>query len=110
MHFLTREYLLSIKMSAEINEIRESFLNHLNKSPHDFHPDDVERIKSCDWIIERFLEYQKIVNHKTDVNETTKKLIEAMKWRKEQGVNQLKESHFPMEYFQCGGLFLCKLN
>ena len=97
-------------MSAEVIQVRELFLNHLNKWPDHFDPVDVERIKSCDWIIERFLEYQKIVNHKTDVNATAKKLIEAMKWRKEQGVNQLKESNFPMEYFQCGGLFLCKLN
>ena len=97
-------------MFAEINEIRELFLNHLNKSPDHFHPDDVERIKSYDWIISGFLEYQKILHYKTDVNATTKKLIEAMKWRREQGVNQLKESDFPMEYYQCGGLFLCKLN
>ena len=44
-------------MSAEINEIREYFLNDHIKSPDDFHPDDVDRIKQCDWIIRRFLDY-----------------------------------------------------
>ena len=96
-------------MSSEIEEIRKLFLNHLNQV--DFNPDDVRRIKSCDWIINRFLEHEKILHKdKADVNVTAKKLIQAMKWRNEQKVNQLKESDFPMEYFKCGGLFLCKFN
>ena len=97
-------------MSVEIDEIRKLFLNYNDKWPESFHHDDVDRIKRCDWIIERFLQYQIMVNHKTHVNALAKKLIEAMKWRKEQRVNQLKESDFPMEYYQCGGLFICKSN
>ena len=89
---------------TSINEIRESFLNQLNQSPDDFHPDDVDRIKHCDWIIGRFLEY-----NNGNVKETTKQLIEAMKWRKVQMVNEMKASDFPMEYYQCGGIFNCNL-
>ena len=95
-------------MSAEINEIREYFFNDYIKSPDDFHDDDVDRVKKCDWIIRRFLDYYKIVNHKIDIQETAKQLIDAMKWRKEQNVSELKASDFPMEFFQSGGVFLCK--
>ena len=92
----------------EINEIREYFLNYHNKSSGDFHNDDVERVKRCDWVIRRFLDYYEIVNHKIDIQATAKQLIDAMKWRKEQKVNELKASDFPIEFFQCGGMFICK--
>ena len=89
---------------TSINEIRQSFLNKLNQSPDDFYPDDVYRIKHCDWIIGRFLEY-----NDGNVKEATKQFIEAMKWRKIKMVNELKASDFPMEYFQCGGIFIRNL-
>lgn len=90
-------------MLAEINEIRELFFNDLIQKPNDFHPDDVERIKHCDWMIKRFL-----VSNKRNINATAKQLIQVMKWRNDERVNEIKPTQFPMEYFQSGGMFICK--
>lgn len=92
-----------LKMLAEINRIRQSFLNDLIQKPNDFHPDDVERIKHCDWIIRRFL-----VSNKRNINATAKQLIQVIKWRNVERVNEIRPNQFPMEYFQSGGMFICK--
>lgn len=92
-----------LKMLAEINRIRQSFLNDLIQKQNDFHPDDVERIKHCDWIIRRFL-----VSNKRNINATAKQLIQVIKWRNVERVNEIKPTQFPMEYFQSGGMFICK--
>ena len=72
-----------------IARILTAFLAFYQSDPDIFDPKDVAMVQSNDWWIERF-------NGTEDKNEEQVKrgLINAMIWRKNFGVNELKEHDF----------------
>ena len=68
-----------------IGNIRNKFLAQTQQNPNKYHMKDVERVKTNDWSIERFL----LVNK----NEETAfaALIKTMEWRKSYGVNDFTD-------------------
>ena len=86
-----------------IEHIRQAFLRLINENPDEreqFDQDDIDKVKQFNWIIERHLISTNWKNELAFEN-----LIENLRWRKEFGVNQLKESDFPAEFYKSGSFF-----
>ena len=79
-----------------IGNIRNKFLADAQQNPNKYHQKDVERVKSNDWPIERFL----LVNKSEDTAFAA--LIKTMDWRKSYGVNHFTDDSFTEEVFKIG--------
>lgn len=83
-----------------VESIRKNFLALAQEDSNRFHHADVEKIKSNDWWIERF-----VLTTKTE-DAALKALVKCMEWRKTYGVNDFTEEHFPKELYQIGVNFI----
>src|SRR5688572_17091341 len=83
-----------------VSKIRARFLEQLNDECK-FDARDIERVKSSDVFIWRFVEDRKSDQEATIVA-TIKSLVICLTWRKEHGVNDLKPSDFPAEVIGSG--------
>ncbi|XP_054163365.1 motile sperm domain-containing protein 2-like [Oppia nitens] len=103
MAFATlNSYEVSQKIADSlISELRQKFLELVAKNPELYYDKDIEKIKSKNWSIQRFLNH-----HKSNVDKALDGLDSAMKWRKSFGVLELSEKDFPREVFQSAPLFL----
>jgi len=95
-----REESSQIPIST-IEELRERFIAQVAKYPDQYYQQDVDLIKSSNWTLLRFLH-----SEKSNVDKAFQSLDKAMKWRKEFGVLDLNESHFPKEIYQSGCVFI----
>ncbi|XP_074601798.1 motile sperm domain-containing protein 2-like [Brevipalpus obovatus] len=84
----------------KIIKLKRQFLEEIASERDSYHDDDIERINLDDWNVERYL-----LHCKDDVNTALVMLRESMKWRKSYGVNDLKETDFPREYYTSGSFF-----
>ena len=74
-----------------IEEVRQKFLELAKQNPDLYYAADVERVKSDDWTIRRYV-YRD--NSEPDVQKGLEALDKAMKWRKEFGVLDIKVRHW----------------
>lgn len=63
--------------------VRDRFLEEVKENPGWFDEVDVQRIKNNEFLVRRFLEC-----NKNDQDDALEQLVDAMKWRKEFGVNE----------------------
>ncbi len=80
-----------------VEELRDRFLEEVAKNPDLYYQEDIDRIKSSDWPLQRFL-----LVRKNKVEDALKSLINAMQWRKSYGVLEINDQDFPREIYQCG--------
>lgn len=79
----------------ELNYVRSKFLESVAIENEDLYDQvDIERVKSHDWTVQRYILDR---DHKLD--DAVEMLKETMKWRKENDVNNIKESDFPAEFW-----------
>lgn len=101
---LQDEQQLTYERKQELIEnIRQAFLRLISENADEqeqFDALDIERVKQFNWIIERHLMN---TNWKNDL--AFENLIENLRWRKQFGVNQLKEEDFPSEFYKSGSFF-----
>ncbi|XP_074033029.1 motile sperm domain-containing protein 2 [Leptinotarsa decemlineata] len=84
----------------KINDLRSRFLNDLStKSPDEVDPRDVEKVKTSDRWLQRF-----ILHNEGNVEMALNMLWVAVKWRKDQQVNDINESNVKMDLI-CSGAF-----
>ena len=95
-------YEESLKIpSSAVEELRNKIIEIINKSPELYYEKDVERVKSNNWWISRFLN-----QHKSNSDKALEYLDKALKWRKSFGVLEINEKDFPREVFQTAPLIL----
>ena len=80
-----------------IQELRQKFLERAEKSSDQYYSDDIERAKTDDWTISRFLYH---FNGEPDVNRALEALDKALKWRKSFGVMDINDTDFPQEVYK----------
>jgi len=85
--------------SSLVEQVRDRFLERVAKSPELYYEKDIDRVKSNNWSIQRFLGHMK-----SDVDKAVEALDKAMKWRKSFGVLDLKDSDFPREGYLSAGI------
>jgi hypothetical protein len=84
-----------------VEELRDRFLEDVAKNPELYYGQDIERIKTNNWSLQRFLGH-----HKSNVDKSLESLVKAMKWRKTFGVLELKDSDFPREAYMSAGIIV----
>lgn len=98
----TNEQLTYERRQELVENIRQAFLRLIDndEEKEKFDESDIEKVKTFNWTIERHL-----VNTNWKHDLAFENLIENLQWRKEFGVNQLKEQDFPAEFYRSGSFF-----
>ncbi|XP_053212540.1 motile sperm domain-containing protein 2-like [Panonychus citri] len=89
------------KSKPLVDKIRSTVMEIYSSEPETFDPIDIERVKTDDWYIKRFL-----LSQSKNVKSATNMLIDSLKWRKSYGVNQLDLRSFPCEIYRLGAFFV----
>jgi len=89
---------------SSLESVREGVLKSASGSdPSDFYPEDIERIKTSDWAVKRFM-YR--VRAQDDVQNIIDKSVEAivknLRWRKSVQIRERTEETFPTDFFHTG--------
>lgn len=88
------------KSAHLVSELREKFLASIE--PGDcFYKEDIEKVKRDDWFVKRFL-----LARSRDVSASLSMMKEALKWRKSEGVRDLKPDYFPDDLFRLSSMFI----
>lgn len=90
-----------------VEEVRNNVLDVTAKSGERFDPVDMERIRSQDGMIKRFiLEYMESTYKSEPMSMMSQKIAnnicETLRWRCDFGVNRQKDSDFPIELYNSG--------
>nr|CAH7753987.1 unnamed protein product [Callosobruchus chinensis] len=84
-----------------IEELRNLFLKDVESKGSDcVHPKDLERVKTSDDWLRRF-----ILHQESDVKKALEMLWTSVKWRKDNNVNDINESNVRMDILCSGGFF-----
>lgn len=81
----------------ELETVRLKFLDDVKENPSLYNDIDIERCKTDEWTVKRFIAYKK-----HNLNEASAALIKSMRWRKEWNASSLKETDFPTEFYFTG--------
>ena len=96
------------------DEVRDRVLSVIendSEAEKQFDPRDVEKAKHNNWFIQRFVidrSESVYVDQEDMIEDSTKAILECMKWRKEEGMNDLKSSDFPKKLYESGSTTLGK--
>ena len=97
-------YNKTAKISKDlIEEVRQKFLERVDKNPDLYYNEDVERVKTNDWTVRRYL-YR--YNKEPDVNTGLGALDKAMKWRKSFGVLDFNDTDISRECILSAGMLI----
>ncbi|RWS21303.1 motile sperm domain-containing protein 2-like protein [Leptotrombidium deliense] len=96
-----------MEYESEVKEVRRMFLDEYEANKELYDEVDCKRIESDDFYVKRFIREK---NGK--ISDAFSMMNEAMKWRKEYGVNSLKHTDFPAEFFKIAELhnYVCDKN
>lgn len=83
-----------------IAKVREICKAEFEKNPDQFDKDDFERFMNSDWTVTRFL-----MRKKDNPEDAAQMIIGCAKWRHRLGMPRWKDSDFPMEFYNLGGVF-----
>lgn len=83
-----------------IAKVRELVNVQFDENPNLFDPTDIERFRTSDWTVTRFL-----LRKQNNAEEAAKMIISCAKWRHRLGMPQWKDSDFPREFYNLGGVF-----
>ena len=97
-------YRKSQNISNElIVELRQKFIERVEKNPELYYKEDVKRIETNEWTVRRFLYNYSV---KPDLIKGLEAIDKAMKWRKAYGVLDITEENIPQELYISGGAFV----
>ena len=83
-----------------VDKVRERLVSEMTAHSDLYDECDLERVRSNDWVIKRFL-----LVMKGDVENAFVAVRDAMKWRKSYEVNTRTDLDFPLEFYKIGALF-----
>lgn len=89
--------ILSSCTDDEVAFVRTRFLDEAESNPDLYDPIDVERCRTDEWTIKRFIAYRK-----HNLESASETIINSMRWRKENEASSLKQTDFPAEFFWVG--------
>lgn len=84
-----------------VHEVKDLFMEQYKKQPELYYEEDVKLVENLDFILQRCL-----ISKRKNVKDSFIMLDNMLKWRKEQGIRELTDQDFPVEYFTTGTAFL----
>lgn len=81
-----------------VESLRKRFLEEVEKNPGLYHEIDIERVKTEEWQVKRFL-----VEFNNDEDKAFELLCKAMKWKKEFGIHERDDQYFFKELWELTG-------
>ena len=93
--------------SITVDSIRYHLISRIESknSNVDFHPNDLEKIKTNDYFINRYIRVfddRNQENYEKRVKIIVNAIMKGLKWRNEFGINDIKQSDVPREIFESG--------
>ncbi|XP_015787214.1 motile sperm domain-containing protein 2 [Tetranychus urticae] len=82
---------------VKIKSIRDIFDKEYHENSDLYEKEDYSRVMENDYLVWRFLD-----DKDGRLEDATKMLVRSMRWRKQVGVNSIKETDFPREFFRIG--------
>lgn len=87
-------------MSAEaIANLRAKFETELSANGSEYHPIDIERVRTEEWQVKRF-----IMDNEGNEDKAFSELIRVMKWKKSYGIHDRNDQYFPTEFWQLNAI------
>jgi hypothetical protein len=83
-------------ISAIVKSIRKKFFNEYELNPELYHEIDVNRVRTDNWQIERFVLDQENANE----DKAYESLIKALQWKKSFGIHDRSDQYFPKEFYE----------
>lgn len=99
VHSLERD-MPDFDYSHLVEELRQRVLQENEQYPGLFSHGDIEKAKTNDWFVARFLLRQKL-----DVDQAFDMMRRALRFRHESLATSIRRQDFPAEFYQVGGLF-----
>jgi len=87
------------KNAKTIEKLRQKFLNEYETNPELYHQIDVERVRTDNWQIERF-----ILDNEDSEEDAYKQLIRSLRWKKSFGIHERNDQYFPKEFYTILGI------
>ena len=85
-------------LAEAIGRLRALFEVELTKNPDLYHPVDIDRVRTEDWQVKRFLLY-----HPESEQAAFQALLKALQWKKSFGVHDRSDAYFPREWWLMSG-------
>ena len=89
------------KSAHLVAELRDKFLQEYEKEKDFYHKNDIRKVSTDDWYVKRFL-----LARNRDVKESCQMMMDALKWKKSEGIHDLVGSYFPEEQFKLSSMFV----
>lgn len=89
-----------VDYSHLVKELREKIVKHHEENPGLCAQTDIERCKTDDWHLARFL-----LRHKLDLEAALDMLKRQLRFKNESLYNTIRPEDFPAEFYQVGGMF-----
>ncbi|XP_054155748.1 motile sperm domain-containing protein 2-like [Oppia nitens] len=89
------------ELTEKIGRLRTRFLAEAESEPDKYHQIDIDRIRSDDWQLERFL-----IGHRDEDDEDSQMdkaydaLARAMHWKQTFGIHERQDRYFPREFLE----------
>lgn len=97
----SRERSFAPVCQETIENVRKRFIDQTIHEPDAFANEDIEKVKTDDWPIYRFVSI-----HCNNEEKSLQALIETLQWRKKMNLWSLDENHFPDLIWRVGPLFI----
>jgi len=81
--------------------LRSQFEKELHQNPDQFHAVDIDRVRTDDWTISRYL-----LSHSCP-NKAYEALTKSLRWKKSFGVHDRKDADFPREWWEMSSAEIC---
>lgn len=84
--------------SAEaVARLRARFETEVLSHPSTYHPIDIERVRTENWQVRRFLQYTPVVTNEDHETTAFNALCRALAWKKSYGLHDRTDATFPLE-------------
>lgn len=89
------------KSAHLVKELRDRFMKEYEKEKDFYHENDIRKVLNDDWYVKRFL-----LARNRDVKDSCQMMMDALKWKKSEGIHDLAGNYFAEEQYKLSSMFV----